>query len=106
MASIVLSNTPAATKPDENGVVYLVPRPLAREVASFVLLPLLPMKPPLRPLPAELWVHVFRHRFEAGVDAQWKELVTVSRAFKVRRTYAAAFYTRMSDTHDRTSWAR
>lgn len=44
--------------------VLLKPRPLARYAGSFVLLPLLPKRPPLKPLPAEIWGTVIRMAIE------------------------------------------
>lgn len=43
--------------------VFLQPRPLALYPGSFVLLPLLPKRPALKPLPAELWSKVFTFVF-------------------------------------------
>ncbi|KAG9314160.1 hypothetical protein JVU11DRAFT_4946 [Chiua virens] len=39
--------------------ILLCPRPLARYGGRFVLLPLLPQQPPLKPLPAEIWSKIF-----------------------------------------------
>ncbi|KAG0702748.1 hypothetical protein DFH29DRAFT_804616 [Suillus ampliporus] len=40
-------------------VVLLYPRPLARFPGRLLLLPLLPHRPPLKPLPSEIWSHIF-----------------------------------------------
>ncbi|KAH9858234.1 hypothetical protein C2E23DRAFT_769862 [Lenzites betulinus] len=43
--------------------VWLKPRPLARTPSSFLLLPLLPSKPPLKPLPSEIWAQILQNAF-------------------------------------------
>ncbi|KAG2154579.1 hypothetical protein DEU56DRAFT_769257 [Suillus clintonianus] len=51
--------------------VLLYPRPLARYPGRLLLLPLLPHRPPLKPLPSEIWSHIFvQVLFEDGQDAQ------------------------------------
>ncbi|KAG2159604.1 uncharacterized protein EDB93DRAFT_1111104 [Suillus bovinus] len=51
--------------------VLLYPRPLARYPGSLLLLPLLPHRPPLKPLPSEIWSSIFvQALFEGGQDAQ------------------------------------
>jgi hypothetical protein len=45
----------------ETPPIYLRPRPLARTPGSFVLLPLLPVPRPVKPLPAELWSKVLSY---------------------------------------------
>lgn len=39
--------------------VLLYPRPLARSSGRLLLLPLLPHRPPLKPLPSEIWSNIF-----------------------------------------------
>ncbi|KIJ65066.1 hypothetical protein HYDPIDRAFT_89048 [Hydnomerulius pinastri MD-312] len=39
--------------------ILLCPRPLARYAGRFLLLPLLPHQPPLKPLPSEIWTNIF-----------------------------------------------
>lgn len=48
--------------------ILLCPRPLARYGGRFVLLPLLPLKPPLKPLPAEIWARIFFLALPADVS--------------------------------------
>ncbi|KAI0673565.1 hypothetical protein C8Q78DRAFT_1017742 [Trametes maxima] len=43
--------------------VWLKPRPLARTPGTFLLLPLLPAKPALKPLPPEVWSDILGHAF-------------------------------------------
>ncbi|KAI0652302.1 hypothetical protein C8Q79DRAFT_922792 [Trametes meyenii] len=43
--------------------VWLKPRPLARTPSTFLLLPLLPAKPALKPLPPEVWSDILGHAF-------------------------------------------
>ncbi|KAI0361152.1 hypothetical protein OH77DRAFT_1516161 [Trametes cingulata] len=43
--------------------VWLQPRPLARCPSSFLLLPLLPSQPELKPLPSEVWSNILAHTF-------------------------------------------
>ncbi|KAG1749757.1 uncharacterized protein EDB91DRAFT_1235223 [Suillus paluster] len=53
------------------GEVLLYPRPLARYPGRLLLLPLLPHRPPLKPLPSEIWSHIFVQAvFEDDQDAQ------------------------------------
>lgn len=99
MALTVTSNVRVATAPDANGTVFLVPRPLARQASSFVLLPLLPTPSAARPLPAELWARVFVHLLADG-GSQWRSLVTVSRGFKVRSSAHLAFGASALTRHD------
>ncbi|KAI0320303.1 hypothetical protein OF83DRAFT_1214572 [Amylostereum chailletii] len=42
----------------ETRTILLRPRPLARNPGSFTLLPLLPLRPPPKVLPSEIWSHV------------------------------------------------
>jgi len=39
--------------------ILLYPRPLARSSGRLLLLPLLPHRPPLKPLPSEIWYSIF-----------------------------------------------
>ncbi|KAG1757829.1 hypothetical protein EDB19DRAFT_68241 [Suillus lakei] len=51
--------------------VLLYPRPLARYPGRLLLLPLLPHRPPLKPLPSEIWSRIFvQALFEDGQDVQ------------------------------------
>ncbi|KAG1839219.1 hypothetical protein DFJ58DRAFT_908071 [Suillus subalutaceus] len=51
--------------------VLLYPRPLARYPGRLLLLPLLPHRPPLKPLPSEIWSRIFvQALFEDDKDAQ------------------------------------
>lgn len=51
--------------------VLLYPRPLARYPGRLLLLPLLPHRPPLKPLPSEIWSRIFvQALFEENQDAQ------------------------------------
>ncbi|KAI9062955.1 hypothetical protein FKP32DRAFT_1573116 [Trametes sanguinea] len=43
--------------------VWLKPRPLARSPGTFLLLPLLPTQPALKPLPSEVWSNILEHTF-------------------------------------------
>ncbi|KAI8981238.1 hypothetical protein BD414DRAFT_516168 [Trametes punicea] len=43
--------------------VWLKPRPLAHTPSSFLLLPLLPSQPALKPLPGEVWSNILRYTF-------------------------------------------
>ena len=52
----------------EEGRVLLSPRPLAAVPAAFLLVPLLPIKRPLKPLPAEVWAKIIRMAIEAEED--------------------------------------
>lgn len=62
--------------------VFLKPRPLALYPGSFALLPLLPKRPALKPLPSELWSKVFTFVFMGEqvrkVDATERRRVTRS----------------------------
>ncbi|KAH7886012.1 hypothetical protein F5I97DRAFT_1189094 [Phlebopus sp. FC_14] len=49
--------------------ILLCPRPLARYAGRFLLLPLLPHQPQLKPLPSELWARIFALVLAAGVPA-------------------------------------
>ncbi|KAG1784212.1 hypothetical protein EV702DRAFT_1176124 [Suillus placidus] len=51
--------------------VLLYPRPLARYPGRLLLLPLLPHRPPLKPLPSEIWSRIFvQALFENDQDTQ------------------------------------
>ncbi|KAI0639834.1 hypothetical protein C8Q77DRAFT_1185610 [Trametes polyzona] len=43
--------------------VWLKPRPLARSPSTFLLLPLLPSRPTLKPLPPEVWAEILQNAF-------------------------------------------
>lgn len=76
--------------------ILLCPRPLARYGGRFVLLPLLPHRPPLKPLPAEIWSHIFSlalsvdasqrsHRRPTTGGLVWcVSLMLVCKSFRVR----------------------
>ncbi|KII93994.1 hypothetical protein PLICRDRAFT_153229 [Plicaturopsis crispa FD-325 SS-3] len=60
--------------------ILLVPRPFAVYSGRLLLLPLLPKRRPLRPLPSEIWSHVFE--FILGVDTAARNgLLTVCKSF-------------------------
>lgn len=76
--------------------VFLNPRPLARSAGRFILLPLLPYRPSLKPLPLEIWSkilsYVFDH-YEADTSKpRWAReelrqgLLAVCKELQVRRT--------------------
>ena len=44
-------------------VILLQPRPYANLPGRLVLLPLLPRKPPRKPLPSEIWTRVFEYLY-------------------------------------------
>ncbi|KAH0838117.1 hypothetical protein J3R83DRAFT_6363 [Lanmaoa asiatica] len=48
--------------------ILLCPRPLARYGGRFVLLPLLPQQPPMKPLPVEIWSSIFSLAFSADAS--------------------------------------
>lgn len=49
-------------------LILLRPRSLAKGAGSFFLLPLLPTRPLVKPLPAEIWTRILEHVFE-GFEA-------------------------------------
>lgn len=64
--------------------ILLQPRPYARVSGKLLLLPLLPLKKPVKPLPAELWRQIFAFAVlddEESILA--RSLLTVCNAFKV-----------------------
>lgn len=94
--------------------VFLQPRPLALYPGSFVLLPLLPKRPALKPLPAELWSKVFTFVFmgEQGrkVDAterrrvmrlNWK-IMFVCKRWMVRPLSKSGYSQPDPETHQST----
>ncbi|KIJ21981.1 hypothetical protein PAXINDRAFT_95433 [Paxillus involutus ATCC 200175] len=50
--------------------ILLCPRPLARYAGRFLLLPLLPHQPPLKPLPAEIWSNIFSLALSADTSGE------------------------------------
>ncbi|KAF8641190.1 hypothetical protein AX17_000825 [Amanita inopinata Kibby_2008] len=65
------------------GNILLQPRPYAQISGKLLLLPLLPLKKPSKPLPAEIWYQIFAYALvgdENGTLAQ--SLLTVCKAFK------------------------
>ena len=79
--------------------IVLCPRPYARHAGHLLIVPLLPRKAPLRPLPFEIWSKILMMAFAAEdkdedrraiclktkkefSDPRWK-LVFVSKMFKV-----------------------
>ena len=64
--------------------ILLQPRPYARVPGRLLLLPLLPLKKPVKPLPAELWHQIFALALlddESHILA--RSLLIVCNAFKV-----------------------
>lgn len=65
-------------------VILLQPRPYARVSGKLLLLPLLPLRKPVKPLPAELWHQIFALAVlddEGSILA--RSLLIVCHAFKV-----------------------
>ncbi|KAI6008402.1 hypothetical protein F5J12DRAFT_828519 [Pisolithus orientalis] len=70
--------------------LLLCPRPLARCAGRLLLLPLLPQRPPLKPLPSEIWSEVFSFVLSESLAANpladrarlCMSLVMVCRSFK------------------------
>lgn len=46
--------------------IFLQPRPYAQQSGRLLLLPLLPFRKPLNPLPAEIWSEIFACAVAAG----------------------------------------
>lgn len=70
--------------------VILHPRPLEKQAGGILLLPLLPYRSPLKPLPAELWSKVFTFIYyddrdlESGNVERFRlELLTVCKGLHV-----------------------
>ncbi|KAF8140483.1 hypothetical protein EV363DRAFT_1426886 [Boletus edulis] len=62
--------------------ILLCPRPLARYGGRFVLLPLLPERLPLKPLPAEIWSRIFTLALSADVLSWCVSLMLVCKSFR------------------------
>lgn len=58
--------------------ILLCPRPLARYGGRFVLLPLLPQQPHLRPLPVEIWSRIFTLALSADASQRSHHKPTTS----------------------------
>lgn len=64
--------------------ILLQPRPYARVSGRLLLLPLLPLKKPIKPLPVELWHQIFALALLDDEDTILaRSLLTVCKAFKV-----------------------
>ncbi len=62
----------------------LRPRPYARLSGELLLLPLLPLRRPIKPLPAELWRQIFALALlDDDNSILARSLLTVCKAFKV-----------------------
>jgi hypothetical protein len=59
---------PSRVSYSPNGYIYLSPRPLAAQAASFILVPLLPSPLPVKQLPAEVWSVIFEYALFAKED--------------------------------------
>lgn len=68
--------------------VILRPRPYALISGHLLLLPLLPQRRELKPLPSEVWTQIFQHAIfrDGALDVRLAQvLLTICKAFKVRR---------------------
>src|ERR1700722_3060704 len=52
--------------------ILLRPRPYAQSAGTLLLLPLLPRKKPLKPLPVEIWSDIFAFAFSRDADDAYK----------------------------------
>lgn len=103
MATATLSTTTKAytqsSHHDAEKVVLLKPRPLARFAGYIVLLPLLPKRPPPKPLPAEVWRSIMCLAIESdvrGLDiSKWRASsqgkITTKEALKAREAQRVRF---------------
>jgi hypothetical protein len=65
--------------------IFLYPRPYAQQSGQLLLLPLLPHRKPLKPLPSEIWTVIFAYALQYdGNTAFASPLLRVCKAFKVR----------------------
>lgn len=74
--------------------ILLQPRPLAQVSGRLLLLPLLPHRPVLKPLPAEIWWKIIGEVLDSGGHNFWRghgipnrarlALLTVCKSLKVR----------------------
>jgi hypothetical protein len=68
-------------------IIILQPRPLARTPAQLVLVPLLPLQPPGKHIPAELWNEILVHALFDGRNVElhpWRlSLLLVCKTFRV-----------------------
>ncbi|KAH7914738.1 hypothetical protein BJ138DRAFT_1143166 [Hygrophoropsis aurantiaca] len=70
--------------------IILSPRPFARYSGRLLLLPLLPHRPPLKPLPAEVWSKIFAQVLTADISVSdsaqtvksWPSLLLICNCFK------------------------
>ncbi|TFK41954.1 hypothetical protein BDQ12DRAFT_677437 [Crucibulum laeve] len=65
--------------------ILLRPRPYANLSGNLLLLPLLPQKKPLKPLPSEIWTIIISHALvdKVTTTTQWPwSLLTICKAFK------------------------
>lgn len=68
--------------------ILLRPRPYARSAGALMLLPLLPTKTPVRPLPVEIWTRIFAYVLKGDPDNVFNfesrlVLLLVCKTFKV-----------------------
>ena len=79
----------------DRSIVFLHPRPFAKSSGRLVLLPLLPHKPPTKPLPSEVWTRVFGYLYDgykvtegcpnrAGLIAARESLLHICKNLTVR----------------------
>lgn len=62
----------------EQDAIFLRPRPLVLSSGSFLLLPLLSHRVPLKPLPTEIWIQILAYVF-ADYDSEEPALLSENR---------------------------